>query len=60
MQEIKDTAKDRRKKFYEEFKASGAKNFRQFAKSKGDLTVVRYWQMLSKAEKEANAEEDVQ
>lgn len=57
MQEIKDKAKARRAELYKEYQESGAKNYRQFALGKKDdgsgLTVVRYWQMLSKAAKEA-------
>ena len=50
--EEKAAAKQRRAELYAEYQASGKKNYRQFALMKGDLTVVRYWQMLSKAAKE--------
>lgn len=50
--EEKAAARQRRAEFYAEYLASGKKNYRQFALMKGDLTVVRYWQILSKAAKE--------
>lgn len=50
--EEKAAAKQRRADLYAEYLVSGKKNYRQFALMKGDLTVVRYWQMLSKAAKE--------
>lgn len=60
MQEVKDKAKARRSELYAEYLASGEKNYRQFALKKKEggegMTVVRYWQMLSKAAKEAAVE----
>lgn len=53
--EEKVAAKQRRAELYAEYLAwdgGKKKNYRQFALMKGDLTVVRYWQMLSKAAKE--------
>lgn len=54
--EEKAAAKQRRAELYAEYQVwdggGKKKNYRQFALMKGDLTVVRYWQMLSKAAKE--------
>lgn len=50
--EEKLIARTRRAAIHAEYRASGAKNYRQFALLKGDLTTVRYWQILSMAEKE--------
>lgn len=58
MQEIKDKAKARRAEMLKEFNESGEPNFRKFALKQREngstLTTVRYWQMLSKAKKEAD------
>jgi hypothetical protein len=50
--EEKRIARKRRADIHAEYVASGAKSYRAFALMKGDLTPMRYWQLLSKAAKE--------
>lgn len=50
--EEKRIARQRRAEIYAEYLASGLTSYRKFALMKGDLTTVRYWQILSMAARE--------
>lgn len=52
MNEIVNKAKARRAEILKDFENSGEKSYRKYALMKGDMTVVRYWQILRKAKKE--------